>query len=88
MSAPTTSSVQPAKPIQDVRTAESTPVLITEQEVAFSTAAAIPAAPTTPRWLRMLRGLFATDSYSHGRSQPRRYSFLERSCMARAMDRL
>jgi hypothetical protein len=98
MSASTTTSVQPAKTTEDNRQAENATateaaVVITEQEVAFSTAAAITVAPpkSTPWWIAALRGLFAltTDPYRRGRQhQPRRYAFLEASCMARAMDRL
>lgn len=77
-------------------------VLITVQQVAFGTAAAmpvqVPARPTTQRpaktgsgLLAAVRKLFltsASDEREPRRDYPKRYAFLEDSCMARAMDRL
>ena len=75
------------------------PVLITEQQVLFSTAAAVPVRPTRVRWWpKATAAVFAAmhstlltskgDSPEPRQDYPRRYEFLERSCMARAMDRL
>ena len=74
------------------------PVLITEKEVLFSTTAAVPLRPTT-RWWSEATGVvvaamhrMSLTSRADGRQPrqdyPRRYEFLERSCMAREMDRL
>ena len=75
------------------------PVLITVQEVAFSTAAAMPVRPTTLRhWAgapsvvvtamcRMLPTSTPDVRASRG-NYPKRYSFLEHACMSREMDRL
>jgi len=93
-----TTSVQPTEVIEDAGpvenlTASQAPVLITEQEVVFGTAAAIPALPakTAPRWIAALRHVFAKNAERErrvARHYPHRYTFLEASCMARAMDRL
>jgi hypothetical protein len=75
------------------------PILITEQEVVFGTAAAVRARPTTMRsWtkatsvaLAAVRRMFATpipDTRQARRHYPKRYVFLEHSCMSREMDRL
>jgi hypothetical protein len=75
------------------------PILITEKEVLFSTAAAVPVRPTTTRWWPAATRSFLTamhemlltswvDSREPRRDFPRRYEFLEYSCMAREMDRL
>jgi hypothetical protein len=79
-------------------TASRTPILITEQEVAFSTAAAGPVQPTTTRWwtqtshvvLLAIRRMFLTsaDARPARRHYPSRLSYLEHSCMAREMHRL
>jgi hypothetical protein len=78
---------------------KSPPILITEQQVAFSTAAALPVRPATrPRWIEQISAVLAalermlvaspTESAAPRRNYPRRYGFLEHSCMAREMDRL
>ena len=75
------------------------PVLITEQEIALGTAAALRARPTTRRrWVEATHVLLAAvrrtfvpatqDGRQARRDYPKRYAFLENSCMARAMDRL
>lgn len=73
------------------------PVLITEGEVVFATAAAAVSRPAvTHRWNRAPAVFVATmhrlftrpDARPSRRSYPRRYEYLERACMARAMDRL
>jgi hypothetical protein len=63
------------------------PILITEQEVAFSTAAAEPARPARTRtWIAALRAKF--EDRPKRRDYPSRLSYLEHSAMARAMERL
>ena len=71
------------------------PALITEQEVVFSTAAAIPARRTrawTPASIAAaVRGVFATssaDARPERRHYPPRATYLEYSRMAREMHRL
>jgi hypothetical protein len=75
------------------------PVLITEKEVLFSTTAAVPLRPTTTRWWPKATGVLLaamhqtwlasrTDARQPRQDYPKRYEFLERSCMAREMDRL
>ncbi|MBV9514157.1 MAG: hypothetical protein JO280_08985, partial [Mycobacteriaceae bacterium] len=68
--------------------APSAPTLITEQEVMFSTAAAVPAR--RQRWWTR-RGASAakpTDSAPKRRHYPARMDYLEHSRMAREMHRL
>jgi hypothetical protein len=93
----TTSQFEPeAKPPAAVSPA---PVLITEKEVLFSTAAAVPLRPTTTRWWSEATGVVVAaihrmsltsrpDGRQPRQDYPRRYEFLERSCMAREMGRL
>ena len=75
------------------------PILITEQEVVFSTAAAVGVQPTTIPWrvraTRFIaagsRWIFRTstaDARPKQRYYPRRYSYLEHARMARELDRL
>lgn len=75
------------------------PVLITEHEVALSTAVALQTRPKTRRrWVEAIHGLFAAlrptparstqDDHRAPRSYPKRYAFLETASMARAMERL
>ena len=71
-----------------------TPVLITEQEVVFSTAAAVRIRPAKTRrgLIAVLRGIFV-DSTSNAEKPrrhypPRRNSFWEHAAMAREMHRL
>jgi len=74
--------------------AASTEVLITEQEVLFGTAAALPARRrrhTSRRFGASMRRMFAVSAHtSRPRSgdYPKRYEFLERALMAREMGRL
>jgi hypothetical protein len=74
--------------------ASSTEVLITTQQVLFSTAAAAGVRRDNigARLVAIMRGMFATstDASPHPRSRyyPKRYSFLEDAAMARAMERL
>jgi len=80
-------------------TVSRTPILITEREVAFATAAAVPVpSTTTRRWteairtvVAAIRGMFATstaDSRPARRRYPPRTDFLEHSRMAHEMHRL
>jgi hypothetical protein len=73
--------------------AASTEVLITEQEVLFSTAAAVPARrdSISRRFVASMRRIFAVSADASRPKRgdyPKRYEFLERALMAREMDRL
>lgn len=71
-----------------------TPTLITEQQVRFSTAAALSAPTRRTRnagFVAAMRRLFAVSPEStrpERRHHARRYTFLENALMAREMDRL
>ncbi len=71
-----------------------TSVLITEQEVAFSTAAAVPVRPAKTRrgLTAVLRGIFVNSTANAEKPRrhypPRRNSLLEHTTMAREMHRL
>jgi hypothetical protein len=87
-------------PPADVEDLPRTPVFITEQQVLFATAAAVPLQParTHRRWTESaraisasLRAAFATPSNEarpKRRHYPPRNDFLEDSRMAREMMRL
>jgi hypothetical protein len=67
------------------------PVLITEQEVVFSTAAATARTTTTRWWHKAIRRLFlasTADGRPARRHYPKHCAFLDQSCLAREMDRL
>jgi hypothetical protein len=69
-----------------LKAAFRTPVLITEQRVLFSTAAAMPVRPATTRWW-----IQATHVIAAALRQtffPDRYSYLDDALMAREMLRL
>ena len=75
----------------------STPVLITEQEVMFSTAAVLPNQRTAgTRWWTAIGRFFTTaeaaggsdDGWRTPRVYPSRYYFMEHAAMSREMDRL
>jgi hypothetical protein len=71
----------------------STEVLITPQEVLFSTAAAVGVRRENigARLVAMMRRIFATStdaSRPRPQYEPKRYGFLEDALMAREMDRL
>jgi len=73
--------------------AASAEVLITEQEVLFGTAAALPARREgiSRRFVALMRRMFAASAHASGpprRDVPRRYEFLERAVTGREMDRL
>lgn len=74
------------------------PVLISEEAVLFNTAAAVPLRRTPRRWwpaatrsvLAAMHHMSLTswvDNREPHQDCPRRYEFLEYSCMGRAMDR-
>jgi hypothetical protein len=73
-----------------------TPVVITEQQVLFATASAVPLRParTGRRWIEAVWAAVttaarpATESRPKQRYYPSRHEFLEDSCMAREMHRL
>jgi hypothetical protein len=78
---------------------QEAPVLITEQEVAFSTAAAAPVAPTRKRRLaaastavlaavHKLSAAVTPDVREPRRHYAKRYDFIEHAAMAREMQRL
>ncbi|WP_101947090.1 hypothetical protein [Mycobacterium sp. 3519A] len=86
-----------AEPVQrpaDVEAPPRTPVLITEQQVLFATAAAVPLRPTKTRWIDNVRAVLAAFVLSGNekrptrRHYPPRADFLEDSRMAREMMRL
>lgn len=94
-----TASANTAEPIRPVPCAApadqaaSAEVLITEHEVLFSTAAAVPARRQgfRRRFVALMKRTFAVvaeASRPPRPSVPKRYEFLERSLMAREMDRL
>lgn len=65
--------------------------LITEQEVALATAAAVGLpSPTTHWWTRAIRAVRTPSAGNRParRDLPRRYVFLENALMAREMERL
>jgi hypothetical protein len=73
--------------------APSTEVLLTTQEVAFSTAAAVGVQRENivRRFVAIMRRVFAasTDaSRPRPRYEPKRYAYLENALMAREMERL
>lgn len=79
--------------------ASSAPTLITEQQVAFATAAAAPMpSPTVRWWAKTIHAVRAASSSmlrtSRAEAQrprsdyPRHYAYLENARMAREMDRL
>jgi hypothetical protein len=87
-----------AKRPADVEAAARTPVLITEQQVMFATAAAaVPLQPakTARRWLSPLRTYLvaafvasSNEDRPRRRHYPQRTDYLEDSRMAREMTRL
>jgi hypothetical protein len=77
----------------------SAPILITEQEVAFTTAAAVAVRPAkTRRWaaatavvlaaLHRMASRVTPEERAPRRYYSNHYDFLEEACMAREMDRL
>jgi hypothetical protein len=88
------------QPADVAEAAPSTPVLITEQQVLFATAAAVPLEPakTSRRWTEVVRGIGASlraafmtssdEAQPKRRHYPSRNDFLEDSRMSREMLRL
>jgi hypothetical protein len=86
---PIPQSLSPA-PADEAASAE---VLITEQEVLFGTAAAVPVPreSISRRFVALMKRMSAVVAEAARPprpSVPKRYEFLERSLMAREMDRL
>jgi hypothetical protein len=89
-------SVESALPTAQPGEVTRTPVLITEQEVLFATAAAVPLQPPTAgrRWTDVigaaLRAMFMSSAAEprERRHYPSRNDYLEHSRMAREMYRL
>jgi hypothetical protein len=78
--------------------APRTPVLITEAEVVFSTAAAVPLRPATTGWrtragrvaesVRRMFAISVTDERPKPRHHPKRLRYLHDARMEREMQRL
>ncbi len=86
-------SISQPLPVVPPDEAASTEVLITEQEVLFGTAPAVAArrSSISRRFAASIGRLFSASAHtSRPRPAyvPKRYEFLERSLMAREMDRL
>jgi hypothetical protein len=86
-------SVEPSPaPAQTTSVAE--PTLITEQQVMFSTAAAVALPAKTHRWTDVLVSFAAAVRRAAGPPQPvqghhsERYLYLQNALMSREMDRL
>ena len=89
-------SGQPS-PVTSVTNTTEAPALITEQQVLFSTAAAVAPPPAkTRRWSypvqavsAALRAMFAASEKPPARRHyPKRHRYLENALMSREMDRL
>jgi hypothetical protein len=82
-------------PVAPVTSSTETQALITEQQVLFSTAAALPPAKTR-RWSdtvhavgTALRTMFAASEKPPARQYyPKRHAWLDNALMSREMDRL
>jgi hypothetical protein len=88
-----TSDTESGPPTTDGTPRKHAPVLITENQVAFATAAAAPVRSTRRRWLgtTLLGGLgrILTALTQPRPHQPRRQlAYFEAARMSRAMDRL
>ncbi len=84
-------------PVTSVPTSTETQALITEQQVLFSTAAAVALPPVKTRWWSdtvhavsgALHAVFAASEKPPARRHyPKRYDYLENALMSREMDRL
>jgi hypothetical protein len=88
---PTTSDTESGRPTAACTPRKHAPVLITENQVAFSTAAATPVASIRRRWLgtTLPGGLGRILTALTQPHQKRRdLAYLEAARMSRAMDRL
>jgi hypothetical protein len=88
-----TSDTKPGPPTAASTLRKHAPVLVTENQVAFSTAAAAPAPTTRRRWLdTTLMGGLGRILIALSRPRPlyprRELTYLEAGRMSRAMDRL
>jgi hypothetical protein len=94
-----TSRKAAGQPAETAEASPDTPVLITEQQVLFATAAALPLQPakTGRRWVEMVRALRASvkaavtssdEARPSRQHYPARNDFLEDSRMSREMWRL
>ncbi len=86
-SQPTTSENTPTSAVEQ---SKDTSALITEQQVLFSSAAALAPAPAR-RWnvAAAVREMFARPEKPRAtRHYPQRFSYLESSALSREMDRL
>jgi hypothetical protein len=90
-SAATPDAIQGAEPNLVKDGMSHTPVFITEQEVVFSTAAAVWSRPASIS-RRLIDAIRVVGAALHRpparRHYPPRRSYLEHSCMAREMERL
>ena len=81
-------------PAPSIEKSTDTAALITEQQVLFSSSAALAPAPARHRNVAhelasTVRAMFARPEKSHApRHYPQRFAYLEQSAMSRAMDRL
>ena len=81
-------------PAPSVEKSTDTTALITEQQVLFSSAAALAPAPARHRNVAhqlasTVRAMFARPEKSHApKHYPQRFGYLEQSAMSREMDRL
>ena len=88
---PTTSDTESGRPTAACTLRKHAPVLITENQVAFSTAAPAPVASIRRRWLgtTLLGGLGRIlTALTQPRQKRRGLAYLEAARMSRAMDRL
>jgi hypothetical protein len=88
---PTNSDTESGRPTAACTLRKHAPVLITENQVAFSTAAATPVASIRRRWLgtTLLGGLGRIlTALTQPRQKRRGLAYLEAGRMSRAMDRL
>ena len=96
-SSPQIEESRETSPVTSVPTSTETQALITEQQVLFSTAAAVALPPAkTRRWgdtvhavSGALRAMFAASEKRPARRHyPKRDGYLENALMSREMDRL
>jgi hypothetical protein len=88
-----TSETEPGPPTAASTPRKHAPVLVTENQVAFSTAAAAPVGSTRRRWLdtTLMGGLgriFTALTQPRPLYRRREPAYLEAGRMSRAMDRL
>jgi len=90
-SAKTPDVIQDPEPSPTKDKVSEAPVLVSEQQVMFSTAAAVPSRPTTIA-RRLIDAIRVVGAAVHRpparRHHPQRFIYLEAALMAREMDRL